>query len=112
MLQRDGLILSEPTASDSELLFAWINDPDTAHLSSPYRPVDEASHRRWFEGLGKREDRVTFVMRTEPRGPAFGIVWLFDIHPVHRCAELGIRIGDREARGQGFGTTALRLTLE
>lgn len=34
------------------------------------------------------------------------------INPVHRSAEIGIRIGNENNRGQGCGTEALRLALD
>jgi RimJ/RimL family protein N-acetyltransferase len=39
-------------------------------------------------------------------------VQLTDIDPVHRSAELTIRIGDESERGAGHGTEALKQTID
>jgi RimJ/RimL family protein N-acetyltransferase len=37
---------------------------------------------------------------------------LTGIHPVNRCADLGIRIGAEQDRGRGVGATAVSLALD
>src|SRR6185312_14337415 len=37
---------------------------------------------------------------------------LINIHPIHRLAELSIRIGTEADRSQGFGTAALKAALD
>ena len=41
-----------------------------------------------------------------------GFVQIGGINPVHRSAEIGIRIGEDKNRGQGYGTEALLLALD
>ena len=41
-----------------------------------------------------------------------GTVSLEDINHINRCATLGIFIGDKDFRGKGYGTEAIKLVLE
>lgn len=97
--------------SDVEILLDWINDRDLVQLSAPYRPVDERDHRRWFDSIRARSDVEIFGIRTLAGDELIGTCQLLHIDPVHRTAELQIRIARPEARGRGFGTEALGLLL-
>lgn len=96
---------------DAEQLFAWINNRATVIWNAGFRPVHEATHVAWFAAVQRRTDMAIFAIRTRPGNGLIGTCQLHSIDPVHRSAELQIRIGAAEARGQGFGTDALRLLL-
>jgi UDP-4-amino-4,6-dideoxy-N-acetyl-beta-L-altrosamine N-acetyltransferase len=101
--------LSSIRPEDSEVLFRWINDPETVRFNAPYKPVHWASHEDWVRSLGAAPDRHVFVIRVDAR--PVGVVQLVDIDPIHRSAELTIRIGEDVDRGRGTGTEALRLAV-
>jgi diamine N-acetyltransferase len=96
-------------AEDSPVLFAWINDGALVELSAPFRPVSNAEHVAWFEQIRQREDVRIFGIREDDR--LVGSCQLHSIHPVHRSAELQIRIGAEDARGRGVGREALQQLL-
>jgi len=102
--------LSAIGMEDSETLFRWINDPETVHFNVPYKPVHWANHEEWVRSLGKTQGKMAFAIRAD--GHLVGVVQLIDIDPVHRSAELTIRIGDEANRGRGVGTQALKLALD
>lgn len=95
---------------DSPPLFAWINDRALVTLSAPFRPISRAEHEAWFEQISQREDVRIFGIREEDR--LVGSCQLHSIHPVHRSAELQIRIGADDARGRGVGREALRQLVQ
>jgi RimJ/RimL family protein N-acetyltransferase len=101
--------LSSIRPEDSEILFRWINDPETVRLNAPYKPVHWASHEAWVRSVGNSPGRHVFVIRVD--GRPIGVVQLVDIDPIHRSAELTIRIGEEADRGRGYGTEALRLAV-
>jgi RimJ/RimL family protein N-acetyltransferase len=105
-----GVTLSPLQDEDSDLLFGWINDRDLVVLSAPFRPVPRSEHDAWFEQVRRREDVRIFGIRED--GRLVGTCQLHSIHPVHRSAELQIRIGEPEARGRGLGTSAVARLLE
>lgn len=96
---------------DIEPMFKWINDRDTVVLNAPFAPVHFADHTAWFDVLRQRKDAVIFAIRTVEDGRLVGSCQLHSMHPVHRSAELQIRIAATTDRGKGYGLEALRLLL-
>jgi RimJ/RimL family protein N-acetyltransferase len=97
---------------DSPILHRWINDRALVVLSAPYRPVSEEEHGDWFERIRRRVDTVIFGIRLRETDELIGSCQLHAIHPVHRSAELQIRLGEASARGRGLGSEATGLLLE
>ena len=104
--------LSALAPADSETLRAWINDRELVLNNAPYRPVHAAQHEAWFAAVQERPDAVIFAIRLVDGDRLIGTCQLLQIHPVHRSAELQIRIGEADARGQGHGSEAVRLLLD
>jgi len=96
---------------DVPLLFPWINNRDTTLWSAPYHPVSESDHREWAQGVIASSDRAFFVIRRISDDRVVGTCQLHSIHPVHRTAELQIRIGEAADRGRGCGSEAVVLLL-
>ena len=96
---------------DLPLLFTWINDRNLVVRSAPFKPVDEAAHRRWFEEIRDRPDVEIFGIRLNEDDRLIGYCQLLAIDRDHGTAELRIRIGEPTARGAGLGTEAVRLLL-
>lgn len=97
---------------DSETLRAWINDRELVLNNAPYRPIHPAQHEAWFASVQARADAVIFAIRLVDGDRLIGTCQLLGIHPVHSNAELQIRIGEADARGQGHGSEAVRLLLD
>jgi len=112
MLKGSKVYLSPIQEKDLPTLFSWINDRETVLYNAPYQPISDLEHRSWYESLFANRDCVFFVIRRISDNQAIGSCQLHSIHPVHRNAELRIRIGEEANRGQGFGTEALRLLLK
>ena len=105
------VVLGPLVEADSRQLFEWINDRALVLLNAPFRPVGSSTHRDWFESVQKREDTAIFAIR-EKSGRLVGTCQLVNRNPVHKSAELQIRIGDPGDRGRGYGTAAVRQLLE
>jgi diamine N-acetyltransferase len=112
MLRAKLVELSALTDADSEAMLRWINERDLVLLSAPYRPVDEAAHREWFDSIRRRSDVAIFGIRERDGGRLVGSCQLLNINQTHRKAELQIRIGATEARGRGYGKEAVKLLLD
>jgi RimJ/RimL family protein N-acetyltransferase len=100
------------TVLDSEPLFRWFNDPQAARLDYAWRPVDGISHQKWLASIGADPTQVWFAIRRAGHGAIIGFVILRNISAVHRCAELGVRIGEEGDRGRGVGKEAARQVLQ
>ncbi len=99
------------TAVDCLPMFRWLNDTEAARLDLAYRPIDWASHKAWFDTVGRDPSKVLFAIRKIGQTGIVGCVTIAQIHSVHRSAELGVRIGEEMDRGQGYGGEALKLAL-
>lgn len=101
--------LTELRWEDAPTLFAWINDPEIVRFNAAYAPVHEPRHEEWFRSVTADADRVIFAIREVTAGRLVGTVQLIDLHPLHRTAELTIRIGGDADRGRGYGSEAVML---
>ncbi len=99
-------------AGDIDAVFRWLNDPDAARLDLAFRPTDWVAFKSWVEAIAKDQSKVLFAVRRIGEAPLIGFVGLSSIHPVHRSADLGIRIGEEAQRGQGLGAEAVRLIVD
>lgn len=92
-----------------EVTRAWANDPELMRLLNRSEIVSMDQHDRWFASLKKRGDCAYFAVETNEDSRHVGNVWLWNIEPRHRKAELRIVIGDRSQAGRGVGTEAISL---
>ena len=111
MLKGRHIALTELRSEDSPRLFGWINDPKTVRFNAPYKPVHAASHAKWFENVLGDPKRIIFAIRN-PKGGLLGFVQLIDVDPIHRSAELTIRIGADKNRNHGAGSEAVKLIVD
>jgi RimJ/RimL family protein N-acetyltransferase len=109
-MKGERLCLAPVRNKDLPQLWKWINDRDQVLFNAAYRPVAESQHRTWFEAVAKRSDMVLFGIALKT-GKLIGTCQLHSISPVHRSAELQIRIGEVHQRGRGYGTEAVQLLL-
>jgi RimJ/RimL family protein N-acetyltransferase len=112
MLTGTRIALTELRRTDLETLFEWINDPDTVRFNAPYSPVHEPGHSAWFDKVVNDPTRIVFGIRELNDGRIIGVLQLIDLHPIHRSAELIIRIGSDDDRGRGYGSEAVRLATD
>lgn len=112
MIEGKLVLLTELRDEDSRLLFQWINSPEIVHFSAPYTPIHSPNHQAWFDAVTKATDRVIFAIRTVSECSLIGMVQLIGIHPIHRSAELVIRIGDEARRNEGRGSEAVKLITD
>ena len=111
MLNTRDIRLAPLGLEDAPQLYAWINDRDGVLFNAPYKPVSEPQHTEWLAAVVARSDAVIFGIRTTDENALIGSCQLHSINPVHRSAELQIRIGASESRGKGFGKSAVQLLL-
>jgi RimJ/RimL family protein N-acetyltransferase len=98
--------------SDTGALFLWLNDVESANLDLAFRPVDWMSYNNWLTDFASNPSQVLFAIRHLSQSKIIGFVVLKNIQPVHRWAELGVRIGQHADRGKGYGTEATKLALK
>jgi RimJ/RimL family protein N-acetyltransferase len=112
MITGQKIALTELRPDDSSILFRWINDPATVRFNAPFSPVHAPNHAAWFDAVTKDASRIVFAIRLLTAPQIIGVVQLIDLHPIHRSAELVIRIGDERSRGLGAGSEAVSMACK
>lgn len=97
---------------DYPAMYCWANDIVAARQDGAFRPVNLTDVVRQCETCGKDPTRVMFAIRKTTDIKIIGYLHIQNISPVHRSADIGIRIGDEKHRGQGFGKEALKLAMD
>ena len=83
----------------------WANNPELMRLLNRAQTVSKDEHEQWFATIQQREDCSYFAIETAD-GTHLGNVWLWNIEPRHRRAELRIVMALDHA-GKGAGTEAI-----
>ncbi len=94
---------------DEPLFFRWINDPEvTEYLGARY-PYSHAQEREWIERTGPPGyAHAILAIETLFDRTLIGSCGLRPSGPEHRCAVLGIAIGNKEYWDGGYGTDVMR----
>lgn len=93
------------------LITRWMNSLETTRFlrMGVYHPEQE---EKWFDNLMSDERTQYFTIYELPDLRPIGGVDLHEIDIRHRTAEVGIMIGEADARGKGYGTEATRLICD
>jgi RimJ/RimL family protein N-acetyltransferase len=90
----------------------WLNDYDvTRFLETGTMPVTRAALQRYVDTATHAREVVMLAIVEKDSGVHVGNVKLAGIHPVHRRADLGIMLGDKQRWGRGYGREAVALML-
>ncbi len=101
-----------PEPADLSSMLAWENEPENWKVSNRTTPYSEDFLRRYLDDAGKDfwdALQIRFVIESIQDGRAVGAIDLYDAHPVHQRAGVGILL-DQSARGQGWAGLALEAT--
>lgn len=99
---------------DVQKFHEWVNDPEVTRGLALYLPMSMQDEQNWFEGLSKRDPNqrpFAIEMRKGRAWKLIGNCGVFDIELIHRSAELGIMIGDKDEWSKGYGSEAMTLLL-
>jgi RimJ/RimL family protein N-acetyltransferase len=100
-------------ACDLEKCHTWHNDQALYEtLVGYFHFVNKGAEQAWFDSkksvFGKEVNLAICVRETDEH---IGNIYLREIDWVSRRAQLGIFIGDRDARSKGYGYAAMRQLL-
>jgi len=111
MIFGDIVALGPILPVDMPSLFKWSDDIEDARLNEPYRPLNWHRQETFWMNADADPSRVFFAIRSRSAPDIVGYVQIRDIHPIHRSATIGLRIGEPSSRGQGRGGEALLLAI-
>jgi RimJ/RimL family protein N-acetyltransferase len=96
------------------LLWKWESDLELSVLTGdPFRPLTPEGIEAVYELYSKAgQDCTMFVIYERTTMRPIGTTGLTSINYLHRTAEFGVGIGERDCWGKGYGTEATRLILD
>ncbi|MCG3110432.1 MAG: GNAT family N-acetyltransferase [Candidatus Manganitrophus sp. SB1] len=113
-LEGKRIYLREVRPSDvNERYYHWMNDPETTRfLESRFAPNAIENLRDYVAGkLGDRDNTfLAIVLKKKDRH--IGNIKLGPIQWIHRIADIGLLIGEKECWGKGYATEAIQLVSD
>ena len=92
---------------DINILNIWRNDEETfMYLGGGFLPVSIDIQAEWMNSLIDTMGPNKRFMICDKQDQPVGMIGLYDIHHVNRTCEIGIFIGNKEAKGRGYGKEA------
>lgn len=95
---------------DTDNIIRWRNSDFVRRNFIYQKPFSKQGHEQWVKTMIDTGKVVQFIISTREGRPV-GSVYLRDIDKVHRKAEYGIFIGEKDAWGKGYGTQAAELMI-
>lgn len=108
------IYLRELTRSDLPQIHRWRQNKTVVHwLAEPFRYLNEETESEWFDHYQQNRHRqVRLAICLTKTHQHIGNIYLLNIHPVHRTAEISLFIGELAGHNQGHGTQAMHLCLQ
>lgn len=106
--------LRELDRKDIPQINIWRNDPQLIELlGAPFRYINQEVDIKWFESyMANRGNAIRCaIVDTEHENKVLGLISLVSIDYINQSAVLSIMIGERENRGKGLGSFAIREML-
>ena len=95
------------------LYLAWMNDfAVTRTLATGWRPTTRESEDMWYDNVAHSRRDAHFTVYERATLRPIGNTALQNIDHLHRTAELGLMIGEKDCWGRGYGGEATALVLD
>lgn len=111
----DRIYLSPKGTSDAEIekFTEWMNDFQITDFTGRSGQITTwIGEKEWLENIAKNTDSRVFNIVELTGNKLIGTIGLEHINWIGRSAVLGIFIGDKEFRSNGYGTEAIKLLME
>jgi RimJ/RimL family protein N-acetyltransferase len=110
ILRSERIYLRPPERSDLPAFVRWFSDAETVRNLAMRAPFSLAMEEKWFEQVTEKQgrDRYMFVICLVADGRPIGTTDLREINLEDGNAAFGIAFGEKDERGHGYGTEALR----
>lgn len=107
----DRIYLREVRPSDvNENYYRWMNDPAvTRYLESGFYPNSTEGLREYVTRMSGDRDGVFLAIVLKDGDRHIGNIKLGPINWIHRFADVGLLIGERDCWGKGYAAEAIQL---
>lgn len=109
----ESIYLRALEATDVERCLAWHNDRNLYNtLVGPFRFVSRQAEQAWIEKRAAYSStEISLAICVKASHQHIGNAYLREIDWISRNSQLGIFIGDQNARSKGYGQSAIRQLL-
>ncbi len=90
----------------------WYDDPQLRAQIGATEPMTEAEAGEWFERVVADPNRIWYVVVRDEDDKVIGEAGLLRIFPEWRTTDMTVIIGEKDARGHGYGSEVGRLLLD
>jgi len=105
-------VILGPTREDlNDTYRRWIHDLDVGVYLFATHLFTHTQEEEWFEAQ-RKTGNVHFTVYDKETGTPIGTTGFMRMSQVHRDAEFGIMIGEKEFQDRGYGTEATALTID
>jgi RimJ/RimL family protein N-acetyltransferase len=114
MLIGDRVRLRAVEKSDLPVFVRWLNDPEVRDNIEMIVPRSMGQEEGWYADMLSKpvaEQPLGIEIRDGEQWLLIGNISFMNINQIDRNAEIGIFIGEKNYRGQGYGTEAMRMML-
>jgi diamine N-acetyltransferase len=111
-LSGEKVYLRPVEQGDINMLLCWANDPEIRGLTGEVRPSTFAGTIEYYERIQKSEDRIWLAIVSRETSQVIGETGLLRMFPAWRTTDWSVIIGEKSARGKGFGTEVAKLMLD
>lgn len=111
----DRIYLSPRGASEEEIdkFTEWLNDFQvTDFIGRSNQIITLVGEKEWLENSAKDTENINFNIVESNTDKLIGTIGLENFDWIKRRAVLGIFIGDKDFRSNGYGTEAIKMLLE
>lgn len=109
----DRIYLSPRNVEDVEKFTEWLNDFETTeYIGRSGMIVTLDGEKKFLEENNSLDNAVIFSIVTLKEDKLIGTISIENINYISRKGALGVFIGDKEYRENGYGTEAIRLILD
>ncbi len=110
-LEGEKVTLRPGNESDFYLLYKWYNDKELNRLAGWNDSKVTAEKLRYNMSRSFGYDPMNLMIDDE-KGTPIGTIQLYDFNEQDKSCKLGIRIGDRNYWGKGYGEDAVKTLIE
>lgn len=114
LLESDNFYLRNISIGDcNENYLSWMNDNEiNKYLESRFTNHSIDSLKDFVTSMNNSENNILFAIIDKSSNKHIGNIKLGNIHPVHKYADIGLIIGDKNYWGKGIATKSIQLVTE
>lgn len=111
ILESDNFYLRNISLDDcNENYLSWMNDSEiNKYLESRFTTHTIDSLKNFVTSMNNSDNNIMFAIIDKEFDKHIGNIKLGNIHPIHRYADIGLIIGEKNYWGRGIATNAISL---